>query len=222
MALEDLLSQEGVSGVAEQIGDSMRAARKAAGRTLSDVAGETGLSESFLSKIERGHANCSLANLIQICAVLGIGMDNLFSKGLGAQRTNVSVHRAMPGNPGAVMLDVESTGYKFRPLAGGKMRDDLEIIHLVFPSKSGMETMVSHAGQEHCYVLSGSVEFLVDGSTHILNAGDGIMIDSKLPHLARNRGKDSAHVLMTVAMAGSKESPPDWWSVVGPTVKTNR
>ncbi len=212
-----------VSAVAVQIGESIREARKGTGWTLSDVARETGLSEGFLSKIERGHANCSLANLIQICSVLGIGMDNLFSRGLASHRTNVTVHHAVeskvgltsqgPPSQDPTLREIDSTGYKYRHLAGGRSRDDLEVIHLVFPSRAGMETLVSHHGQEHCYVLSGSIEFVVDGTVHVLNAGDGIMIDSKLPHLARNRGKTPAHVLMTVALVGIGESPQEWWSI---------
>jgi mannose-6-phosphate isomerase-like protein (cupin superfamily) len=64
-------------------------------------------------------------------------------------------------------------------------------------------------------VLSGEVLFHVDGVQHRLKAGDGILIDSLLPHRAENAGRGQAHVLMAVARpaeAGAEGTPlPDWW-----------
>ena len=48
-------------------------------------------------------------------------------------------------------------------------------------------------------MLSGEVLFHVDGVAHRLKPGDGILIDSQLPHRAENAGRGQAHVLMTVA-----------------------
>ena len=89
--------------------------------------------------------------------------------------------------------------------------DRLEVFHLVFPRARGMQAAVSHPGQEHCYVLSGEVLFHVDGVQHRLKAGDGILIDSQLPHRAENAGRGQAHVLMTVARPTEVGDAPDWW-----------
>ena len=42
----------------------------------------------------------------------------------------------------------------------------MEVFHLVFPREKGMESMVSHPGQEHCYVLQGEVLFFVGDEQH--------------------------------------------------------
>ena len=77
-----------------QIGACIKAARTAEKLTLSALAEKCGLTESFLSKLERGVASASIANLLQICAALNIEIGSLFD-GLGnaPARTRVSVHR---------------------------------------------------------------------------------------------------------------------------------
>jgi quercetin dioxygenase-like cupin family protein len=82
-----------------------------------------------------------------------------------------------------------------------------------------MSAMVSHPGQEHCYVLSGEVLFHVGGAAHRLKPGDGILIDSQLPHRAENAGRGQAHVLMTVARPAESSNVPDWWHLATSTEK---
>ena len=177
-----------------EIGNRLRSARVGAGATLASVARQAGLSESFLSRLERGQAVASIANLIQLAEALGLGLHELFQSANAPARTRVAVHRAQGG-----LKDVAATGYRFRHLGGGAPLDRLEVFHLVFPRAKGMPTTVSHPGQEHCYVLSGEVVFHVDGVAHRLKPGDGILIDSQLPHRAENAGRGQAHVLISGA-----------------------
>jgi transcriptional regulator with XRE-family HTH domain len=202
-----------------EIGNRLRSARIGAGVTLASVARQAGLSESFLSRLERGEAVASIANLVQLAEVLGLGLHELFQSASAPARTRVAVHRAQGG-----LEDVAATGYRFRHLGGGAPLDRMEVFHLVFPRAKGMSAMVSHPGQEHCYVLSGEVLFHVDGVAHRLKPGDGILIDSQLPHRAENAGRVQAHVLMTVARpaeaAGAHNAQwPDWWHLATSTEK---
>lgn len=192
----------------EEIGRRIRSARTGAGLKLSDVAERTSLSEGFLSKLERGHASASIANLILITEVLGLGLHELFAHPAAPARTSVAVH----GAP-AEMTEVASTGYRWRHLAGGAPLDRMEVFHLVFPRRERMKTMVSHPGQEHCYVLSGEIVFHVGDATHRLRAGQGILIDSELPHRAESVGKGEAHVLMVVSKPAETPRVTDWWTL---------
>jgi transcriptional regulator with XRE-family HTH domain len=205
-----------IAQATKQIGHRLRSARTGAGFTLASVARQAGLSESFLSRLERGQAVASIANLIQLAEVLGLGLHELFQSTSAPARTRVAVHRA-DGRP----QDVAATGYRFRHLGGGAPLDRLEVFHLVFPRTKGMPATVSHPGQEHCYVLSGEVLFHVDGVAHRLKPGDGILIDSQLPHRAENAGRGQAHVLMTVARPAEASDVPDWWHLATSTEKEN-
>lgn len=197
-----------IDGVTREIGRRLRSARSGAGLTLGDLAGRAELSEGFLSRLERGHASASIANLIRIADVLGLGLHELFADPAAPARTEVAVHRGADQPE-----EVTSAGYRWRHLAGGAPLDRLEVFHLVFPRHEAMPTMVAHPGQEHCYVLSGEVLFHVGDRSHRLRAGDGILIDSALPHRAENAGDGEAHVLMTVSNAGDGSAPVEWWQV---------
>lgn len=196
-----------VAQATREIGRRLRSARTGAGLTLASLARQAGMSEGFLSKLERGQAAASIANLIQLAEVLGLGLHELFRSESAPARTRVAVHRSGAGD----LQQVAATGYRWRHLGGGAPLDRLEVFHLVFPRAKGMQTTVSHPGQEHCYVLSGEVLFHVDGAQHRLKAGDGILIDSQLPHRAENAGRGQAHVLMTVARPTEVGDAPDWW-----------
>ena len=200
--------------VALAVGHKLRTARLGADLTLADVASRAGVSEGFLSKLERGEAVASIANLIQLADVLGLGLAELFGTKAGTPaRTRIAVYR---GGEGALQ-DVAASGYRWRVLGGGAPLDRMEVFHLVFPRGKHMETMVSHPGQEHCHVLSGEVLFHVGDAQYRLKAGDGIFIDSAQPHRAESVGRGRAHVLMAVARPADVSESTDWWRLSSST-----
>lgn len=194
--------------VAAQIGARIRKARTVQSMTLAALAKRTRLSEGFLSRVERGEASSSIANLVQICAALGLGLQDLLDGSAAQTRTEIAVYR---GEERARHLELESTGYHWHRVAGGAPSDRMEVFHLVFPRKNKMPVMVSHPGQEHCYVLSGEILFFVGGERHRLRAGDSIFIASEQPHRAENASEREAHVLMTVSKPENEPAALDWW-----------
>ncbi|MBN9541739.1 MAG: hypothetical protein BGN99_20445 [Alphaproteobacteria bacterium 65-37] len=206
-----------IAQTTRDIGHRLRAARLGAGLTLASVARQAGVSEGFLSKLERGQATASIANLIQLADALALGLHELFPSETAPAKTRVAVHRADVDV--GDLQEVAATGYRWRHLGGGAPLDRLEVFHLVFPRAKGMAATVSHPGQEHCYVLSGEVLFHVGDAQYRLKAGDGILIDSQQPHRAENAGRGQAQMLMTVARPADAGDLPDWWRLATTTTK---
>jgi len=199
------------------IGGRIRLLREERGMKLKELADQTGLSDAFLSRLERGQVSSSVANLIQIADALDIGVSELFAIPTDQSRSQVTLHRH--GDPGEDRT-VPSTGYRWRLFAGGMPNDDLEVFHLLFPRKNRMDLMVSHPGQEYCYVISGRIRFHVGAETFELAPGEGILLNSELPHRAANIGDDEARVLMVVAKSAQAREPFDWWrtpAAIAPT-----
>jgi transcriptional regulator with XRE-family HTH domain len=192
-----------------EIGQKIRAARIKADMRLSDLAKKTGLAESSLSRIERGYTAVSVMNLVQICDVLSIGLEELLNLQATPLKTQVAAH----GRPTDEFEEAESTGYLWKHLVGGARLDVFNVFHLVFPRNETMKTLVSHPGQEYCYVLKGKVLFYVGQEVHHLKAGGGILIDSELPHRAERLGDEEAHMLMVVTRSGAEQSTREWWNV---------
>lgn len=197
-----------------KLGARIRSLREARGMKLKELADATGLSDAFVSRLERGQVSSSVANLIQIAEALDIGVSDLFENPVDQLRSDVTVHRLGDESEG---LSIPSTGYRWRLFAGGMPNDDLEIFHLAFPRRNRMDLMVSHPGQEYCYVISGRIRFHVGAEVFDLAAGEGIFLNSELPHRADNIGEDEARILMVVAKSSDarKGEHFDWWRVPG-------
>src|SRR5262245_21164646 len=203
--------------IALELGDKLKRARLANSLTLTQLAQRIGLSEAFLSRLERAQAAASVANLIEITDALGIGMHELFAAETRVQKTAVAVHRAKEAT-GPVM---EAQGYRWQRLGGGAPRDQLGTFLLFFAKGGKMPVNVSHAGQEYCQVLAGEIDFHVGDEVHRLRTGDCIFISSDLPHRVTNVGKSEARLLMTAAHEPHGKALGEWWEpgVAGHTVK---
>src|SRR3954467_2165973 len=70
---------EGNGTVHVELGERLRAIRKLRRKTLKEIAGAAGLSESFLSQLERGRTNATIATLQRLSTALGIEVSDLFA-----------------------------------------------------------------------------------------------------------------------------------------------
>jgi mannose-6-phosphate isomerase-like protein (cupin superfamily) len=52
-----------------------------------------------------------------------------------------------------------------------------------------------HEGEEFMFVLQGVHEFVYNDKKYILNEGDSIYFDSRIPHTGRSVGKKKAKIL---------------------------
>src|SRR5437764_5316409 len=72
-----------------ELGERLRAIRQVRRKTLKEIAGAAGISESFLSQLERGRTNATIATLQRLATALGIDVSDLF----GAQSPRPRVQR---------------------------------------------------------------------------------------------------------------------------------
>jgi transcriptional regulator with XRE-family HTH domain len=154
--------------IGRQIGTAIRTRRRALGLTMQELAQQSGLSQPFLSKVERGLAGLSLTSVDRIAEALGISAAGLFGTMADDQRYDL-VRRAE--RPRIAMSDGWSTAtaYTRRPgqasiveFEGGPT--DLPPFHYV------------HRNDQLCHVLAGAYEFEVDGALMVLRAGDTLSI----------------------------------------------
>ena len=78
------------------VGERLRAIRSVRRVTLKTVAERAELSESFLSQVERGRANASVASLTRIAAALGVNVADLFEPNGSTARPRVLRREARP------------------------------------------------------------------------------------------------------------------------------
>ena len=156
-----------------RIGARLRAARQAAGLTLAAVAEQAGLTKGFLSRLERDEVSPSVASLVTVCGVLGIGVGTLFE---AAETSLVRAGDAPPINFGG-------TGLREFLLTAGSQRQLQVIRSLVGPGGGGGPELYSLACEaEFVYLVAGELRLLLPGEVVDLGAGDAFTMPGATPH----------------------------------------
>ncbi|BBJ46514.1 MULTISPECIES: cupin domain-containing protein [Streptomyces] len=181
----------------ESVGDRLRALRKARRLTLRTVAEAAAISEGYLSQIERGQANPSIATLQQVAAALGLKVADLFGDDF---TSGPSVLRAEEAP--RLALGVLG-GRKFRLTPGPQHHLEVFLGEFDAHGSTG-ETLYSHGdSEEFLYVLEGTVSLQLGDRSFTLGAGDSIRYSSAVPHRLSETAAAAARVLWVI-------SPPSY------------
>lgn len=177
------------------VGGRLRQIRHTRRQTLSEVAARAGVSESFLSQVERGRSNASIASLQRIAGALGFTVGELFDGGLA--RPQVLRRADRP----TLALGAIGTKYLLTP----PPFENVEIFAGELPvgGTTGDELYVHGDSEEFVLVIRGDVVVQVAEATHLLESGDSIRYKSSLPHRLANRGDHPAEVIWVI-------SPPSY------------
>jgi transcriptional regulator with XRE-family HTH domain len=170
------------------LGRKVRSLREARGLSLKALAGEAGVSESFVSQVERGVANPSVASLRRLSAALGASVGSLFEGPITSGRVVRSHERARLVHPARGWED-----FLITPREAQRLQVILSIIE---PNEGSGDEPYSHDSDEECVVvLKGQLEFRVGDDDYLLDEGDSLIFESRIPHWNRNPGPSKAEVL---------------------------
>jgi transcriptional regulator with XRE-family HTH domain len=178
------------------LGERLRAIRLLRRRTLKDVAVDAGVSESFLSQLERGRTGASVATLQRLAAALGIEVSDLF---------------ASNGLPRPTLLRREARQHVLwghlgrKALLTPKPFHALEVVAVAFDpgGSTGDEPYTHGDSEELLLVLSGRAHVQLGEEVYDLRAGDSVHYRSSTPHRVSNPGAEPAEVLFVI-------SPPSY------------
>ncbi len=169
-----------------ELGLKLRMCRRAAGKTLKEIARESGLSVGFISQVERGLSSPSLSSLVSIAKALGVGVSQFVEQ--PGPKSAVSRHQdRKPYSIGEGAVVYERLSHSF---GGNLLKATLIHVPPFYLSEGG-----SHEGEEFMYVLEGHMRYWLDGAYHDVYAGDSIHFASSTPHQLENPGPDKVHIL---------------------------
>ena len=159
--------------------------------TLRELADAAGVTESFLSQVEREVASPSIASVQRIAGALGLAIAELFVEEPVLGRPVRRGERRRIEYPGLGAVD------EFLTIGlSGRIQ---VIISTIAPGGStGAEAYVHDSDEEVVVVLEGSIELWVGEDHHVLETGDAITYSSRLPHSNANNGIVPAVVLFCV------------------------
>jgi transcriptional regulator with XRE-family HTH domain len=159
-----------VNRTLDAVGPRLKHLRLRRDVTLADLAAETGISISTLSRLESGLRRPTLEQLLPLARAYGVTIDELVdAPPTGNPRINL---RPIACSDGSIILPLTRRpggiqAYKFVLPAG---RDDAE------------PDLRTHEGYDWAYVLNGRLRLVLGDHDLILEPGEAAEFDTRTPH----------------------------------------
>lgn len=166
--------------------------RKKMGLTLEDLASRTGLTKSYLSKVERGLSTPSIAVALKLAKALNAQAEELFSAE-PVPAEGYSLVRRQQREAQGQMPEAAHV-----PLARHIGQRAL-LPFMVFPPRTfGRSAFKEHQGEEFIFVHSGQVEVDFGNERLILEQGDALHFNAQKSHRLRTVSSEQAQLLVVV------------------------
>lgn len=164
-----------------ELGTRIRSLRQARRLTLRDVAERAGVTESFLSQVERDVTSPSIATVQRIARALDLSIAQLFSEDGDGGRVVRREARRRVAYPGLGAVDEFLTS---------NMAGRLQVIMSTIEpgGGTGAEPYTHDSDEEVVVVLAGVLDLWVGDERYVLREGDAITFPSRLPHWNANHG----------------------------------
>ncbi|WP_313405509.1 XRE family transcriptional regulator [Aeromicrobium sp.] len=154
----------------DAVGPRLKRLRQRRDITLADLADETGISTSTLSRLEAGLRRPTLEQLLPLARAHGVTLDELVdAPPTGDPRVNL---RPIPSGDGGTVVPLSRRAggiqaYKFILPAG---RDDAE------------PELRTHEGHDWAFVLNGRLRLVLGEHDLTLEPGEAVEFDTRTPH----------------------------------------
>jgi transcriptional regulator with XRE-family HTH domain len=156
------------------LANRLHAMRESRGWTLEELAERTGLSKAYLSRLEGGDRQPSIAALLTVATAFGVSIAALFEQ--PDDSADCLIVR------GDTAPSVNANGLTYTPLSSSTKPFNLQPIAVTVPARRKGNETYQHDGEEWLYVTAGRLRVTVAGKHHELNTGDSAHFDSRLPH----------------------------------------
>lgn len=177
--------KNGRNNTVDNLGLRLRHVRTSRGLSLAAVAEQVGISVGFLSAIERSAMNASVATLRNLAKFFDLNILDFFDQS-GAWQHLVRPSERRQLEPG--------DGVRMELLAWGNPVMEPHLFH-VAPGAGSGEEEYAHEGEEFLFMLSGTLNLVVNGEEFQLQKGDSFYFESSTPHRWSNPAAKEAVVL---------------------------
>jgi len=177
-----------MTAVELELGSRIRALRQTRRLTLRQLSERAGVTESFLSQVEREKTSPSIASVQRIARALDLSIAQLFAEEPSTGRVVRREARRRIVYPGLRAVDEFLT-----PNLAGRLQ---VILSTIEPGGgTGEEPYTHESDEEVVVVLAGALDVWVGDEHYVLREGDAITFNSRVPHWNMNRGEVPVSVL---------------------------
>ncbi|MDD6006455.1 MAG: cupin domain-containing protein [Bacteroidales bacterium] len=178
----------------EHVAHRLKGLRDALDLTPSDIAKACEINVETYMAYESGNSDIPVSFLHRLAHEFNVELTALM---FGNEPTMRSYFVTRDGKG----IKVERCkAYSYESLAGNFANRVFDpFIVTVEPNDTTEPTLNSHQGQEFNYVLEGSMEITVGSNAMVLNQGDTIIFDAKIPHKMRALNNSRVRFLAIIA-----------------------
>jgi transcriptional regulator with XRE-family HTH domain len=185
--------------VLSTLGTQLKTLRNRHGWTLEQLSSRSDLSEPYLSRLESGMRQPSLAALLTLARVYGISLAELLGDNEPKSSRCTITRSGGSSRPG--------NSLKYRPVSGGADLTDLQAFEVTLPSGRDIDKFHRHESEEWLYVLEGRLGLFFADEEHWLERGDSVHFDARIGHRLVTPKGTSARLLL-VASVAEHPNPP--------------
>jgi transcriptional regulator with XRE-family HTH domain len=176
------------------VGQALKAARNAKGLSMGDLARRSGVSQPFISQLERGLFSPSLSTLYRMAAVLDLPPSALLASG-----PNGEIKLVRAGHGARLVMSDEPHSPSARMLSRSG-ETGIEAFEYEIDADAEMTEWFAHSGEEFMFVVTGALTVEVDPDPPVtLRKGDSLHFDAESKHRWIAHGKRSAKIVLIVA-----------------------
>lgn len=181
-------------GANDRVAEQIRELRKAKNVTLQDLADKAKLSVGYLSQVERGRSQLSVANLLRISRALDVHLNWFFQGAFEAPAEERDVvvrahNRRTIRFPGLGLTE---------ELLSPSLTGPLELVVSVLEPGGDTGEPYTHKGHEAGVVVAGELELWIGEKYYRLHEGDSFSFPSTAPHRCRNPGETETKVVWII------------------------
>ena len=167
--------------------------RKKLGITLEALAEHSGLTKSYLSKVERGLNTPSIAAALKLAKALNVNVEELFAE----DKAGIEGYSLVRSDQRQLLSGSEhSPGYAV--LAHQVSERNLLPFMIYPPAAFADPSFKAHVWEEFLFVHEGAVEVDFMNERVILQRGDALHFNAQKPHRVRSVGEVQAQLLVVV------------------------
>lgn len=181
-----------LSSTLDSVGPRLKQLRLRRSVTLAELAEQTGISSSTLSRLESGLRRPTLEQLLPLARVHGVSLDELVdAPPTGDPRIHL---RATKLKNGSVVLPLTR-----RP--GG-----IQAFKFVLPAAPHDQRpeLRTHEGHDWAYVLNGTLRLVLGDQHFLLGVGEAAEFDTRTPHWFGSTPAGSVEFLSLIGKQGQR------------------
>jgi transcriptional regulator with XRE-family HTH domain len=178
----------------KDLGKRIRSMRLQRAITLQQLASQTNLSKSLLSKIENGKVSSPVSTLFTIAKALNTKITYFFND----QDENLPIIVVRKDERRQFHRINARFGYTYEALGYKRKEKLMEPFILYMDKKSAKNVSFSHPGEEILFILDGTWEFKHGDQTLVLKRGDCIYFDASVPHSGKPIGNRPVKAFMVI------------------------